>query len=71
MPDQLHQRTARSGSTDEILGTHRVKRLATAAVIAAGHAFVQNIRRGHCELAGDSAPALRPEAAFTELARAI
>src|SRR6266496_569241 len=48
-----------------------LKRLATAAVIAAGHAFVQNIRRGHYELAVDVPPALRLVAAFTELARAI
>jgi hypothetical protein len=48
-----------------------LKRLATAAVIAAGHAFVQNIRRGHYELAVDVAPALRPMTAFTDLAQAI
>ena len=47
-----------------------LKRLATAAVIAAGHDLVQNIRRGHYELGLDVAPALRPVAAFTELALA-
>jgi IS6 family transposase len=51
--------------------TGGLKRLATAAVIAAGHAFVQNIRRGHYELAVDAAPALRPMTAFTDLARTI
>jgi hypothetical protein len=40
-------------------------------VIAAGHDFVQNIRRGHYELSVDIAPALRLAAAFTELAGAI
>jgi hypothetical protein len=45
-----------------------LKRLATAAVIAAGHDFVQNIRRGHDELAVDIAPAAWFPAAFTELA---
>jgi hypothetical protein len=40
-------------------------------VIIAGHAFMQNLRRGHYELAVDAPPALRAAAAFTELARAI
>ena len=42
-----------------------------AQVIIAGHAFMQNLRRGHYELAVDAPPALRVAAAFTELARAI
>ena len=48
-----------------------LKRLATAAVIAAGHDFVQNVRRGHYELGLDVSPVLRLMMAFTELARAI
>jgi IS6 family transposase len=47
------------------------KRLATAAVIAAGHDFVQNVRRGHYELGLDVSPVLRLMTVFTELARAI
>jgi transposase-like protein len=43
----------------------------TAQVIIAGHAFMQNLRRGHYELALDASPALRVAAAFTELARTI
>jgi transposase-like protein len=43
----------------------------TAQVIIAGHAFMQNLRRGHYELGIDAAPAVRVAAAFTELARAI
>jgi transposase-like protein len=43
----------------------------TATVIIAGHAFMQNIRRGHYELGLDSPPALRLAAAVTELARAL
>jgi hypothetical protein len=43
----------------------------TAQVIIAGHAFVQNLRRGHYELGLDVPPALRVTAAFTELAMAI
>ena len=44
---------------------------ATARVIIAGHAFVQNLRRGHYELAVEIPPALRVAIAFTQLATAI
>jgi hypothetical protein len=40
-------------------------------VIAAGHAFIQNLRRGHYELAIGTPPELRLPEAFTALARAI
>ena len=43
----------------------------TAQVIIAGHAFMQNLRRGHYELAIDAPPATRVAAAFAELAQAI
>jgi transposase-like protein len=43
----------------------------TARVIIAGHAFMQNVRRGHYELAVDAPPTTRVVAAFTELAEAI
>ena len=43
----------------------------TTQVIVAGHAPVQNLRRGHHELALDAPPALRLNAAFNELAQAI
>jgi hypothetical protein len=43
----------------------------TARVIIAGHAFVQNLRRGHNELAVDVLPALRVRQAFAELAQAV
>jgi transposase-like protein len=43
----------------------------TAQVIIAGHAFVQNLRRGHYEIAVEAPPATRVAAAFTELAQAI
>ena len=46
-------------------------RFRSAAVIAAGHAFVQNLRRGHYELAPDACPPLRLAAAFAELAQAM
>ena len=43
----------------------------TAQVIIAGHAFVQNLRRGHYELATDVPRAERIATAFTELSMAI
>ena len=43
----------------------------TAQVIIAGHAFVQNLRRGHYELGHHAPPRLRVAAAFTELIPAI
>ena len=41
------------------------------AVVIAGHAFLQNLRRGHYELGVDARPAQRLAAAFAELATAI
>ena len=43
----------------------------TAQVIIAGHAFVQNLRRGHYELGVDTRPGLRVAAAVDALAQAI
>lgn len=43
----------------------------TAQVVISGHAFVQNLRRGHYDIALDTPPAARLAAAFTGLARAI
>src|SRR4051812_46673852 len=43
----------------------------TAQTIIAGHAFVQNLRRGHYDIARDSPSATRLAAAFAGLARAI
>ena len=48
-----------------------LKQLCCAQVISAGHAFVQNIRRGHYELGTEAVVNLRVLAAFDELALAI
>jgi hypothetical protein len=48
-----------------------LKRLRSAQVICAGHAFIQNIRRGHYELGTEETVNLRVLAAFDELALAI
>jgi transposase-like protein len=43
----------------------------TAQTIIAGHAFMQNLRRGHYELAVDAPSAQRVAVAFAELTGAI
>jgi hypothetical protein len=43
----------------------------TARVIVAGHAFVQNIRRGHYELGVDARQSQRLIEAFAELVLAV
>jgi hypothetical protein len=48
-----------------------LKKLHCARVICAGHAFIQNIRRGHYELGTEEVVNLRVMAAFDELALAI
>ena len=48
-----------------------LKQLRCVRVITSGHAFVQNIRRGHYELGLDVDPRHRLPAALTELALAI
>jgi transposase, IS6 family len=36
-----------------------------------GHAFIQNLRRGHCELRVDALSGLTVAAAFDELEQAV
>ena len=48
-----------------------LKQLRSVRVISAGHAFVQNLRRGHYELGVETDRRHRLPAIFTELARAI
>ena len=48
-----------------------LKQLRCARVITAGHAFLQNIRRGHYELGAEETVNLQVSAAFDELVRAI
>ena len=43
----------------------------TAQVVIAGHAFMQNVRRGHYELGAVGEPRLRVAEAFRELSQAI
>jgi IS6 family transposase len=48
-----------------------LKRFRSAHILAARHAFVQNIRRGHYEIAIDQPPVDRLRAAFDELMFAV
>ena len=48
-----------------------LKRHRTARVIIAGHAFIQNLRRGFYDLGTDVPPASRVADAFAELAEVI
>jgi transposase-like protein len=48
-----------------------LKRRQSARILATGHAFIQNLRRGHYELATDTPAHYRLVATFAELALAI
>ena len=48
-----------------------IKKDRSLRIIATGHAFLQNLRRGHYELATDATTVDRVAVAFTELALAI
>jgi hypothetical protein len=48
-----------------------IKTMAGLRILAAGHAFVQNLRRGHYEIATDEPADRRLAVAFAELATAI
>jgi len=48
-----------------------VKTNRTASVVIRGHGFMQNLRRGHYELAVDAAQLFRLATAFDELRPAI
>ena len=48
-----------------------IKKDRSLRIIATAHAFVQNLRRGHYELATDATTLDRVAVAFTELALAV
>jgi IS6 family transposase len=48
-----------------------LKRDRTTSVVISGHAFVQNLRRGHYELGVDALPGMNLAAAFDELVMVI
>ncbi len=48
-----------------------LKRDRTASVVIRGHAFIQNLQRGHYELGVDALPGMTVAAAFNELERVV
>ena len=48
-----------------------LKRNRTASVVICGHAFIQNLRRGHYELGVAARPGMALAAAFDELAQVV
>ena len=44
-----------------------LKRHRSARILAAGHAFVQNLRRGHCDIATDTPRRHQLRVAFDDL----
>jgi transposase-like protein len=54
-----------------LLPMRGLKQFRSIRVISAGHAFVQNVRRGHYELGSDACPKHRLTTAFAELTLAI
>ncbi len=48
-----------------------LKTFRSARILAAGHAFVQNLRRGHYEIATDAPVHHRVQVAFDELMLAL
>jgi hypothetical protein len=65
------ERTGSSEATSDFAHPTGLKQDHSARVVLAGHAFVQNLRRGHYELAIDEPVSLRLAVAFEELAVAI
>ena len=57
--------------TSRLRAMRGLKQLRCARIITAGHAFIQNIRRGHYELGTEETVNLRLRAAFDELVMAI
>jgi hypothetical protein len=48
-----------------------IKTMTGLRVLASGHAYVQNLRRGHYEIAAEEPAGRRIAVAFASLARAI
>src|SRR5664280_1192698 len=80
LPDALHDTTQYANNRVEadhgrlkarLRPMRGLKRDRTASVVIGGHAFIQNLRRGHYELGVDALPGLTLSAAFDELALVI
>ena len=80
LPDALHDTTQYANNRVEadhgrlkarLRPMRGLKRDRTASVVIRGHAFIQNLRRGHYELGMDARPGLTLAAAFDELALVV
>ena len=80
LPAALHDTTQYANNRVEadhgrLKARHRpmrgLKRDRTASIAIRGHAFIQNLRRGHYELGMDARPGLTLAAAFDELALVV
>ena len=80
LPDALHDTTQYANNRVEadhgrlkarLRPMRGLKQDRTASVVIRGHAFIQNLRRGHYELGIDARPGLTLAAAFDELAQVI
>ena len=80
LPDALHDTTQYANNRVEadhgrlkarLRPMRGLKQDRTASVVIRGHAFIQNLRRGHYELGVDALPGLTLPAAFDELALVI
>jgi len=77
LPDALHDTTQHANNRVEadhgrlkarLRPMRGLKRDRTATIVIEGHAFIQNLQRGHYELGVDARPGLTLAAAFDELA---
>jgi IS6 family transposase len=80
LPDALHDTTQYANNRVEadhgrlkarLRPMRGLKRDRTASIAVRGHAFIQNLRRGHYELGIDARRGLTLAAAFDELAQVI
>ena len=80
LPDALHDTTQYANNRVEadhgrlkarLRPMRGLKRDRTASVVIRGHAFIQNLRRGHYELGVDARPGLALAAAFDELGQVV
>jgi len=67
-PGRMRPRPPEGGQAQAVLGL-RTER--TVSVVIRGHALIQNLRRGHYEVAVDAGPLFRLANAFNELKPAI
>ena len=80
LPDALHDTTQYANNRVEadhgrlkarLRPMRGLKRDRSASVVIRGHAFIQNLRRGHYELGMDARPGMTLAAAFDELALVV